>query len=111
LPELPSAVKTFQHGLAAPYSRAEAPAAFKAPEYGSSAQQDAGGVPDGKVFFRTARARLAPQDFSAFLSSIKSLNAHTRTRAQTLADAEILFGPGNADLLVDFEALLAAHLA
>ena len=67
-------------------------------------------MPDGKDFFRTARARLSPDVFAEFLSSIKALNSHTRTRAQTLEDAQELFGPQNHDLYVQFSALLAAHL-
>ena len=62
-------------------------------------------------FFRVARARLSPETFTAFLASIKALNAHTRTRAQTLEDAQILFGQHNMDLYTQFESLLAAHLA
>ena len=58
-----------------------------------------------------ARARLSPETFTAFLNSIKALNAHTRSRSQTLEDAQILFGQHNADLYAQFEALLAAHLA
>ncbi len=61
-------------------------------------------------FFRVARARLSPDTFTAFLASIKALNAHTRTRGQTLEDAQILFGASNSDLYVQFESLLAAHL-
>lgn len=62
-------------------------------------------------FFRVARARLSPETFTAFLASIKALNSHTRTRGQTLEDAQILFGQHNTDLYVQFESLLAAHLA
>ncbi len=99
--ELPSAVKTFQAMHAAPaYGHAE-----QAPPPSSV------GVPDGKAFFRTARARLPPDSFAAFLASIKALNSHTRTRAQTLDDAAALFGPENHDLLASFEQLLQAHLA
>ncbi len=98
---LPSAVKRFQHGGAG----------VSLPPH--SAQRDAApadGVPDGKSFFRTARSRLSPDTFAAFLESIKSLNAHKRTRAQTLDDAAILF-ENNHDLYVAFEQLLQAHLA
>jgi hypothetical protein len=101
--ELPSAVKAFQHGGAAlPYARADAAAHAPAPPQGA---------PEGRDFFRTARARLPPDVFTAFLNSIKALNAHTRTRTQTLEDAAVLFGASNDDLYRDFEALLAAHLA
>ncbi len=99
---LPSAVKSFQHGGAG----------VSLPPY--SAQRDAApadGVPDGKSFFRTARSRLSPDTFAAFLESIKSLNQHTRTRGQTLDDAAILFTEQNHDLYVAFEQLLQAHLA
>lgn len=82
----------------------------RASDFGSVAAPPAA-VPDGKGFFRMARSRLSPEAFAAFLSSIKALNAHTRTRAQTLEDAALLFGSENDDLYASFEALLAAHLA
>jgi len=67
--------------------------------------------PDGKAFFRTARARLAPDAFAALLASIKALNAKTRSRQQTLEDARILFGPASADLYAEFDELLSQHLS
>lgn len=65
---------------------------------------------DGKEFFRQARARLAYEQFSAFLQNIKELNAHRQTREETLRKAADIFGTDNGDLYASFESLLSRHL-
>lgn len=65
---------------------------------------------DGKEFFRQARNRLSYEQFSAFLSNIKELNAHRQTREETLRKADDIFGPDNKDLYVAFDGLLSRHL-
>ncbi|CAI5993184.1 unnamed protein product [Closterium sp. NIES-65] len=60
---------------------------------------------DGKEFFRRARNRLSYEQFSLFLANIKELNAHRKTREETLKKAEI-FGTENKDLYASFETLL-----
>ncbi|KGN46810.1 uncharacterized protein At4g15545 [Cucumis sativus] len=61
---------------------------------------------DGKEFFRLARSRLSLEQFSAFLSNIKELNAHKQTREETLRKAEEIFGTDNKDLFLSFQGLL-----
>ena len=65
---------------------------------------------DGKEFFRRARARLSYERFSQFLQNIKDLNAHKRTRAETLQKAREIFGETNDDLYETFETLLVLSL-
>ncbi|KAJ7569673.1 hypothetical protein O6H91_01G088300 [Diphasiastrum complanatum] len=65
---------------------------------------------DGKEFFRQARNRLSYEQFSAFLANIKELNAHRRTREETLRTADEIFGPENKDLYKSFEGLLSRHV-
>ncbi|XP_022149674.1 uncharacterized protein At4g15545 [Momordica charantia] len=61
---------------------------------------------DGKEFFRQARSRLSYEQFSAFLSNIKELNAQKQTREETLRKAEEIFGTDNKDLFLSFQGLL-----
>ncbi|XP_020599758.1 uncharacterized protein At4g15545-like [Phalaenopsis equestris] len=61
---------------------------------------------DGKEFFRQARTRLSYEQFGTFLASIKELNAHRKSRQETLANAEEIFGTENKDLYVSFQRLL-----
>ncbi|KAH9677120.1 hypothetical protein KPL71_025275 [Citrus sinensis] len=61
---------------------------------------------DGKEFFRQARSRLSYEQFSAFLASIKELNAQKQTREETLRKAEEIFGTDNKDLYLYFQGLL-----
>lgn len=65
---------------------------------------------DGKEFFRQARNRLSYEQFSAFLTNIKELNAHKQTKEETLRKASDIFGPGNEDLYCAFDGLLSHHL-
>ncbi|KAJ7568769.1 hypothetical protein O6H91_01G047300 [Diphasiastrum complanatum] len=65
---------------------------------------------DGKEFFRKARNRLSYEQFSAFLTNIKELNAHRQTREETLKKADEIFGPENKDLYASFDGLLSRHL-
>ncbi|CAI5468833.1 unnamed protein product [Closterium sp. Yama58-4] len=65
---------------------------------------------DGKEFFRRARNRLSYEQFSLFLANIKELNAHRKTREETLKKAEEIFGTENKDLYASFETLLSRHL-
>lgn len=65
---------------------------------------------DGKEFFRQARNRLSYEQFSAFLTNIKQLNAHIQTKEETLRKANEIFGPGNEDLYRSFDGLLRRHL-
>lgn len=114
------AVMELAHSAASP---AEAPSAYKAfvaqqphsPQRGLGAggytdRGYAAPPPDGKAFFRTARARLSPEAYAQLLDNIKGLNAHTRTRSQMLDELRVLFGANNADLFVEFEALLTQTL-
>jgi hypothetical protein len=74
--------------LSAPSSAASTPAAASA----SSPRLE------GKEFFRQARAQLSYEQFSAFLGSIKELNAGRATREETLQTARELFGVANSHL-------------
>ncbi|KAH9646353.1 hypothetical protein KPL70_024850 [Citrus sinensis] len=83
--------------------------------YPSSQQSSAANSPprgrrtpriDGKEFFRQARSRLSYEQFSAFLASIKELNAQKQTREETLRKAEEIFGTDNKDLYLYFQGLL-----
>ncbi|KAJ8511569.1 hypothetical protein OPV22_002003 [Ensete ventricosum] len=65
---------------------------------------------DGKEFFRRVRSRLPYEQFSAFLSNVKELNAHKQTREETLQKAGEIFGPDNKDLYVIFEGLITRNL-
>lgn len=69
------------------------------------------GPPDGKAFFRAARARLSPEAYAQLLDNVKGLNARTRTRAQMLAAARQLFGAAHADLYDELERLIDDTLA
>lgn len=70
-----------------------------------------GSAIDGKAFFKLARERLDYPQFSAFLQNIKDLNLGVRDRDACVRRADDIFGPENADLLRDFQALLSRHLA
>ncbi|XP_038990547.1 uncharacterized protein At4g15545-like [Hibiscus syriacus] len=61
---------------------------------------------DGKQFFRQARSRLSYEQFSAFLTNIKELNAQKQTREDALRKAEEIFGTDNQDLFLSFQGLL-----
>lgn len=61
---------------------------------------------DGKEFFRQARTRLSYEQFGSFLANIKELNAHRKSRQETLAMAEEIFGMENRDLYLLFHRLL-----
>lgn len=61
---------------------------------------------DGKEFFRQARSRLSYEQFSAFLTNIKELNAQKQSREVTLKKAEEIFGTDNKDLYLSFQGLL-----
>ncbi|PHT69519.1 hypothetical protein T459_24623 [Capsicum annuum] len=61
---------------------------------------------DGKEFFRQARSRLSYEQFSAFLTNIKELNAQKQSREETLRKAEEIFGMENKDLYLSFQGLL-----
>lgn len=74
-----------------------------------SQEADAQGSVDGRMFFRSARARLSYEAFNAFLANIKRLNNHQQTRDETLAEAEKIFGPDHKDLYRDFVQLLNRH--
>lgn len=65
---------------------------------------------DGKEFFRQVRSRLSYEQFSAFLSNVKELNAHKQTREETLRKAGEIFGPDNKDLYAIFEGLITRNL-
>ncbi|THU56952.1 hypothetical protein C4D60_Mb11t22630 [Musa balbisiana] len=65
---------------------------------------------DGKEFFRQVRSRLSYEQFSAFLSNVKELNAHKQTREETLRKAGEIFGPENKDLYAIFEGLITRNL-
>ncbi|CAI5526542.1 unnamed protein product [Closterium sp. Naga37s-1] len=65
---------------------------------------------DGKEFFRRARNRLSYEQFSLFLANIKELNAHRKTREETLKKAEEIFGTENKDLYASSVTLLSRHL-
>lgn len=66
---------------------------------------------NGKEFFRQARNRLSYEQFSAFLSNIKQLNAHIQTKEDTLRKANEIFGPGNEDLYRSFDSLMRRPLS
>ncbi|EYU27550.1 hypothetical protein ABFS82_13G147900 [Erythranthe guttata] len=61
---------------------------------------------DGKEFFRQARSRLSLEQFTAFLTNIKELNAQRQSREETLRKAEDIFGTDNKDLYISFQGLL-----
>ncbi|XP_073298997.1 uncharacterized protein At4g15545-like isoform X2 [Primulina huaijiensis] len=61
---------------------------------------------DGKEFFRQARSHLSLEQFSAFLTNIKELNAQRQSREETLRKAEEILGTDNKDLYVSFQGLL-----
>lgn len=61
---------------------------------------------DGKEFFRQARTRLSYEQFGSFLTNIKELNAQRKSRQETLAMAEEIFGSENKDLYLLFHRLL-----
>ncbi|KAL1221480.1 hypothetical protein V5N11_035616 [Cardamine amara subsp. amara] len=63
---------------------------------------------DGKEFFRQARSRLTYEQFSAFLATIKELNARKQSREETLRKAEEIFGKENNDLYISFKGLLTS---
>jgi len=67
------------------------------------------GSVDGRMFFRSARARLSYEAFNAFLANIKRLNNHQQTRDETLEEAKKIFGGENEDLYRDFVQLLNRH--
>ncbi|PWZ33649.1 Uncharacterized protein Zm00014a_031860 [Zea mays] len=66
---------------------------------------------DGKEFFRQARNRLSYEQFAAFLSNIKELNAHRQSREETLRKADEIFGAENMDLFRSFQGLLSRSLS
>uniref|UniRef100_A0A804NCV4 At4g15545-like C-terminal domain-containing protein n=1 Tax=Zea mays TaxID=4577 RepID=A0A804NCV4_MAIZE len=66
---------------------------------------------DGKEFFRQARHRLSYEQFAAFLSNIKELNAHRQSREETLRKADEIFGAENMDLFRSFQGLLSRSLS
>ncbi|KMZ70070.1 hypothetical protein ZOSMA_1G00410 [Zostera marina] len=66
---------------------------------------------DGKEIFRLARNRLSYEEFSAFLASIKELNAHKKTHDETLKKVEEIFGSENIDLYQSFKEMLSHKLA
>lgn len=65
---------------------------------------------DGKEFFRQARSRLSLEQFSAFLTNVKELNAQRQSREETLRKAEDIFGTDNKDLYVSFQGLLSRNM-
>ncbi|KAJ7552226.1 hypothetical protein O6H91_06G047000 [Diphasiastrum complanatum] len=66
---------------------------------------------DGMEFFLQARNRLSYEQFSAFMANIRELNAHRRTREETLRAADEIFGPENNDLYKSFENLQSRHVS
>ncbi|KAL2455634.1 hypothetical protein Fot_57377 [Forsythia ovata] len=65
---------------------------------------------DGKEFFRLARSRLSLEQFSAFLTNVKELNAQKQSREETLKKAEEIFGMDNKDLYLSFQGLLNRNM-
>ncbi|XP_022138312.1 uncharacterized protein At4g15545 isoform X2 [Momordica charantia] len=65
---------------------------------------------DGKEFFRQVRSRLSYEQFSAFLTNVKELNAHKQTKEETLRKADEIFGPDNKDLFTIFEGLITRNV-
>ncbi|KAL6975078.1 hypothetical protein U1Q18_023873 [Sarracenia purpurea var. burkii] len=65
---------------------------------------------DGKEFFRQARSRLSYEQFSAFLTNIKDLNAQKQSREETLRKSEVIFGTDNKDLYYSFQGLLNRNI-
>ncbi|XP_021303557.1 uncharacterized protein At4g15545 [Sorghum bicolor] len=65
---------------------------------------------DGKEFFRNVRNRLSYEQFGAFLTNVKELNAHRQTREDTLRKADEIFGPENKDLYTIFESLITRNI-
>eukprot|EP00252_Welwitschia_mirabilis_P004833 TRINITY_DN15160_c0_g3_i1.p1 TRINITY_DN15160_c0_g3~~TRINITY_DN15160_c0_g3_i1.p1 ORF type:complete len:318 (+),score=67.20 TRINITY_DN15160_c0_g3_i1:223-1176(+) len=65
---------------------------------------------DGKEFFQQARTQLSYEQFSAFLATIKELNAHRQSKEETLRKADEIFGSEHKDLYLAFEGLLSRHL-
>ncbi|KAH7425362.1 hypothetical protein KP509_11G050700 [Ceratopteris richardii] len=95
---LPGSLPTSKHSTAP-----------NSPPHGGSHSARATRV-DGKEFFRKARNRLSYEQFSAFLTNIKQLNAHLQTKEEALRKASEIFGPENEDLYHSFEGLLRRHL-
>ncbi|KAM5569147.1 uncharacterized protein ABKV19_016586 [Rosa sericea] len=65
---------------------------------------------DGKEFFRQVRSRLSYEQFGAFLTNVKELNAHKQTKEETLHKADEIFGPDNKDLYAIFEGLISRNV-
>ncbi|KAL6185902.1 hypothetical protein ACLB2K_042024 [Fragaria x ananassa] len=65
---------------------------------------------DGKEFFRQVRSRLSYEQFGAFLANVKELNAHKKTKEETLHKADEIFGPDNKDLYAIFEGLISRNI-
>lgn len=65
---------------------------------------------DGKEFFRQVRSRLSYEQFGAFLTNVKELNAHKQTREETLRKADEIFGPENRDLYAIFDGLINRNI-
>ncbi|KZV36258.1 hypothetical protein F511_14276 [Dorcoceras hygrometricum] len=55
-------------------------------------------------------SRLSLEQFSAFLTNIKELNAQRQSREETLRKAEEIFGTENKDLYVSFQGLLSRNM-
>ncbi|KAF3457281.1 hypothetical protein FNV43_RR01938 [Rhamnella rubrinervis] len=65
---------------------------------------------NGKEFFRQVRSRLSYEQFGAFLTNVKELNAHKQSKEETLKKADEIFGPENKDLYAIFEGLITRSL-
>mmetsp|Transcript_15861 Transcript_15861/g.34399 ORF Transcript_15861/g.34399 Transcript_15861/m.34399 type:complete len:252 (-) Transcript_15861:61-816(-) len=102
---IPSTASQQPYGAPGGYAASQAPQEPAASEVGGPA----GGVIDGKQFFRQARSRLSYEAFNQFLASIKRLNSQQQTREETLDEARRIFGPELQDLYRDFEGLLNRH--
>ncbi|XP_028547751.1 uncharacterized protein At4g15545-like isoform X3 [Dendrobium catenatum] len=94
-----------QGSMSSRYPSSQQISAASSPPRGNSLQ---GRTPqiDGKEFFRQARTRLSYEQFGTFLANIKELNANRKSRQETLAKAEEIFGPENKDLYLSFQRLL-----
>ncbi|KAL0912303.1 hypothetical protein M5K25_018267 [Dendrobium thyrsiflorum] len=94
-----------QGSMSSRYPSSQQISAASSPPRGHSLQ---GRTPqiDGKEFFRQARTRLSYEQFGTFLANIKELNAHRKSRQETLAKAEEIFGTENKDLYLSFQRLL-----
>ncbi|XP_039017730.1 uncharacterized protein At4g15545-like, partial [Hibiscus syriacus] len=55
---------------------------------------------------RVDGSRLSYEQFGAFVTNVKELNSHKRTREETLRKAEEIFGPDNRDLYAIFDGLI-----